>query len=159
METVMSQPTIRPHVVALLLGTPFPNPEDPATWTRKDGRPLTEEERAVMLSATPEELDAVDDQAQREADDWRDQMEVCDRIIRLVAPYFAQLTPDSTAGDLVKLLGEDDTLAALDEIADALAPDGSSSSPRRTDRAVVPGHGRAPRTTTSPASLRPVNSR
>jgi hypothetical protein len=130
METVMSQPTIRPHVVALFLGTSFPNPEDPSTWIRKDGRPLTEEERALMLSATPEELEAVDDQAQREADYWREQMEVCDRIIRLVAPYFAQLTPESTAGDLVKLMG-DDTLAALDEIADALAPDGIVVLPKK----------------------------
>ena len=123
-------PTIRPHVVALLLDADFPDPKDPATWTRQDGRPLSEEERTLMLSATVEELDAFEDQVQREDDDWQAKLEAGDRLFRLIAPLFAQLPAGSGVADVVELMDEN-ALAALDEIADVMAPDGIAVLPER----------------------------
>jgi len=127
-ETSVPKPTVRPHLVALLLDADLPDLKDPATWTRQDGRPFTEEERTLMVSATSEERRAFADQVLREEEFWQDRIEASNRLIQLIAPFFAQLSADSGVADLVDLMGED-ALAALDQIAHVLSSDGIAILP------------------------------
>ncbi|MBC3843107.1 hypothetical protein GXW82_31680 [Streptacidiphilus sp. 4-A2] len=118
----MTSPAIRPQVVALWLDTTFPDVDDPTTWTRKDSTAFSPEEFALLLDATPTEIDASLAQLQREAEYHEEKAQDGDRLLGLLAPFVARLNTGDGVADLAALI-DDDTRAALVGLAESLAPD------------------------------------
>lgn len=118
----MSDPKIRPDVVALLTDL---TPDGPTrAWKHHDGRAVTEEELALVMSANWRELEAVRDYAQRAADYATERAAAMTRIRELAAPYFAQLPKGSRMGAAMRLMTEAER-AELSKLMDLVAPDGS----------------------------------
>lgn len=116
---------IRTDVVALLADID----RRAADWTRLDGQPLTDQERALVASATRGELRAAADHTGRLLDEESRQIAALDRIRELAAPYFDRLPAGSTFGDVMPLM-TDAERGELDTCARALPPDGDVIIPR-----------------------------
>ena len=97
--------------------------------TRLDGQPLTDQERALVASATRGELRAAADHTGRLLDDERKQIAALDRIRELVGPYFASLPDGSGMGDVMPLMTAAER-AELDALARTLPVDGTVIVPR-----------------------------
>lgn len=118
----MSDPKIRPEVVSLLADIVPVGPT--STWKHNDGRPVTAEELALVMSANFQELEAVRDYSQRAADYATEQANAVARIGELAAPYFAQLPAGARMGAVMAIMSAADRRELM-ELMELVAPDGS----------------------------------
>ena len=123
----MTEPTIRPDVVARIAGLNLTG--GTATWTRQDGSPATQADIDTVLSSTWAELDAVRAFHQRALDHTREQGNALDRISEITKPYFATLPKGAVMGDVKPLMTREE-LAEVERLAALIAPDGTVVLPR-----------------------------
>ncbi|MFI0484871.1 hypothetical protein [Actinomadura sp. 9N215] len=120
--------TIRTEVVSLLCGIDMTG-GGPATWRHEqDGRPLTDAERDLALSATREEIEAVRDYAVRAQEYHTEKLADFERIEELTRRYAHGLPDGEPMGAIVARMDGADRAEFL-QIMERLAPDGTLWTP------------------------------
>lgn len=118
---------IRTDVVSLLCGIDLTG--GPAAWRHEqDGRPVTDAERDLVLSATRDEVQAARDYAVRAQEYHAQQLADFERVELLTRPYIERFPGSPTMGDLVGQMDETDH-AELLQIMERLSPDGMLWTP------------------------------
>lgn len=122
--------TIRPNVVALVSATdlaPLVEAMERGTWTpelrlnRDNGTPLTDDEMALVGSATRREVEAARDFAELARSFHTAQLADMDRVGEILTPHFDQLPGGATVRDIWPLL-TDAERAELAALMDVVAP-------------------------------------
>lgn len=93
----MPETQARPHIVALLCDADFKQRRDTGTWSHRDGRPFSTEERNLVLSATRAELEEIQEQFARYREYRRTLDDAEEALQRFLAPYMNQLTDRTSA--------------------------------------------------------------
>lgn len=112
---------VRTEVVALLTDVMPLGPLD--SWTRQDGRPLTQDERDLVGSATYAEVSAAREFVARESELARERAEDLQRAHDLIRPYFDRHPDLPTTGEVLPLMTEEDRTEFL-QVMERVAPDG-----------------------------------
>lgn len=101
---------VRAEVVSLLLDV-GPLDHDQfrnRTMRHEDGRPVTDAEYTLIGSALLAEVQACADFSRR-ASEWHQEVSAdLTRAVEIMEPYFERLGPDSTAGDVRKIVTEEE---------------------------------------------------
>lgn len=116
----MTNPNVRPEIVSLLVDLDLKS-SNPREWRHKDGRGLSKDEVALLLTGTPDEVQAAIDYKQRVHDyqmellaaeresveaHFARQQAAWERTKEIAGPYFAQLGPGATLEDIAPLLSD-----------------------------------------------------
>lgn len=96
----------RPDIVALLCDVDFAHRRETRTWSHRDGRPFSKEERDLVLSATRAELQELHDQFAGYREYRRTLDESEEAMQRFLAPYMDQL-PDKNLGNAHQLMNDE----------------------------------------------------
>ncbi|MFI8514016.1 hypothetical protein ACIGHB_23095 [Streptomyces sp. NPDC085460] len=103
----MPQPEARPEIVALLCDANFQHFRETGTWSHRDGRPFTEEERTLIFSATRADLEELEAQHARYLKYVRPYAEAPEAIQRFLAPFMDQLE-EKNLGNAHALMTEEE---------------------------------------------------
>ncbi|GAA4865931.1 hypothetical protein [Kitasatospora terrestris] len=120
----MTQPAIRPHVVAQLIGLVETITTTNTGITHRDGSPLTPAEDQLLHDATPAELHAGRDYHKRAAQHLQDQVTAMTRIQAITAPY-AAASPAGTPLKALLDMATPEEQVELQILMNAVAPDGT----------------------------------
>ncbi|MFJ6621207.1 hypothetical protein ACIQOW_27005 [Kitasatospora sp. NPDC091335] len=114
---------VRPEVVTLLLDTNVKATLDSRTWTRHDGRPFTKQERALVGSCTPKEVDAARAQMQLELDFEEEREADASRAFcALMDKYFDDVPDGTLIRDPASRMTAEDRVEYL-RLSDILGPE------------------------------------
>jgi len=98
--------TIRPQVIDLLTRIDGLDPHiGPAHWTIDGGRPLTDQERTLALSASREELEAMLALSQATLETMTAEVDTGHQLLALLDPYWSD--PDLTVTQVIATLPAD----------------------------------------------------
>ncbi|GGW02092.1 hypothetical protein GCM10010230_34350 [Streptomyces narbonensis] len=103
----MPQPEARPEIVALLCDANFKLFLETGTWSHRDGRPFTEEERSLVFRATRADLEELKAQHSRYLEYVQAYEEAPEAIQRFLAPFMEQLD-EKNLGNAHALMTEDE---------------------------------------------------
>jgi hypothetical protein len=116
----MTEPVIRPDVVALFAGMRVVGPT--RAWEHDDGTPVTAEERELVLSMNWREIEAAREYMLRALEYEREQGAVLDRIVELTEPAAARLPQGTLMGAVMQLMTDADR-AELLALLERVEPD------------------------------------
>ncbi|MFF3843088.1 hypothetical protein [Streptomyces sp. NPDC001930] len=103
----MPQPVARPEIVALLCDANFKHFLESGTWSHRDGRPFTKEERSLVFKATPADLEELQAQHSRYLEYVQTHEEAPEAIQRFLAPFMERLD-EKNLGSAHELMTEDE---------------------------------------------------
>ncbi|MFI9746424.1 hypothetical protein [Streptomyces sp. NPDC052494] len=103
----MPQPEARPEIVALLCDANFKHFLETGTWSHRDGRPFTEEERTLIFKAKRADLEELKAQHSRYLEYLRTYDEAPETIQCFLAPFMEQLE-EKNLGNAHELMTEDE---------------------------------------------------